>query len=177
MKDELTETWSRLLASVKAHRNRDARYFKPTCLFAVCSLVDKGANPAVPIPVERVICEFDTLVEPVFPLKAGSGWMPLWHLTNDQAWTCTKMGVTVPAEVFRTGRPKTMAQLENAVDSIELSRSTIALWLKKDSRDVLKFELCMMMKSDTDEATRRMGTYLDARFSPAPQYLENNEFI
>lgn len=175
MQKELVENWAPLLNSVELSRDRNARYFKPTCLLAVCSLIDKGADPACPIPVWQIISEFDALVVPIAPKKADRGWMPLWHLRSDGAWTCTKAGVSVSREVFSLGKPRTLHQLISEVDTIELISEAIPLWLNKDSRDELKAALCTIMKVDRDETTQRMGRYLEVVLSAqcdAPEFQE-----
>jgi hypothetical protein len=169
-------TWRSLLESVESHRHREARYFKPTCLLAVCFLIDRGTDPARPIPAIEVIREFKLLIQPVHPSKADSGWMPLWHLMNDLAWICTRLGMPVSREVFRARKPKAAQQLLDAVDAIKVPHDFLDLWMRRESRDWLKSRLCKMMRADGDDATQRVGEYLDGLCKPQLEQHSFEEF-
>ena len=93
-------SWLQLIDSIEVHRDSRARYFKPVCVIAVCSLIDKEKLSVEAIPASEVVNEFQKIVSQVFPLKAGNGWMPLWHIMRDGAWVCKKNGVPTRREVF-----------------------------------------------------------------------------
>lgn len=126
-------------------------YFKPACLLAVCSLVDRGVEPSSGIAAEAVVQEFERLVHPIFPEKAGNGWMPLWHLMSDAAWVCVKAGIPTPRTVFPQGKPKSRKQLLTSVDSIRLPNGLMPHWQEKSAREELKRRLCLMLSADRDE--------------------------
>lgn len=167
MNQEIEVSWAPLLEAVKANRDPRAKYYMPTCLVAVCSLVDKGADPRSVLSAEAVVEEFHVLVNSVNPQKAKNGWMPLWHLMNSHAWVCKKEGIQTSREVFPNTeqKPKWKRQLLQAVDSIDLSGRYLQLWCSKDRRDELQSLLCAMLIADADDETRRIGELLEARLN------------
>jgi len=165
MNQEIEVSWAPLLEAVSANRDPRAKYYMPTCLFAVCSLLDKGSNPMSGLSAEAVVEEFYVLVNPVNPQKAKNGWMPLWHLMNSQAWVCKKEGIQTSREAFPNAekKPKWKRQLLQAVDSIDLSGRYYQLWCSKDRRDELRSLLCAMLRADVDDETRQIGEHLEVR--------------
>lgn len=164
MNDSDQTCWDDLLQTVEHSRDPRAAYFKPACLLALCSLIDRSVEAVSRIPAEAVIKEFERLVEPVFPKKARNGWMPLWHLTSDRAWVCLKGEVPTPRTVFAAGKPRTSRQLLSAVDSIELPDRLLQRWHNQGSRDDLKRRLCLMLSEDLDEQSNVAGDYFAKRF-------------
>lgn len=155
-------SWLQLISSIEVHRDSRARYFKPVCVIAVCSLIDKGELSTKAIPANVVVNEFQKIVSQVFPLKAGNGWMPLWHLMRDGAWVCKKNGVPTRREVFTLTKPKSKKELLSAVDEIDCSSTYGQLWSDKQSRDQLRGLMIALLLSDLDQDANLMGEYLIA---------------
>jgi len=155
-------SWLHLINSIEIHRDKRARYYKPVCVIAVCNLIDKRHLSIQAIPAIEVVNEFQKIVNQVFPLKAGNGWMPLWHLMRDGAWVCKKDGVATRREIFPLTKPKSKKELLNAVDVIDCSNKYDSLWLDKKSRDHLINMMVALLVSDIDTDANLMGAYFSA---------------
>ena len=160
--EKLQSNWVEMIESIAVHRDVRARYFKPTCVVAVCALIDRGVAPINAIPAVEVVQEFDSLVSNVFPKKSGHGWMPMWHLMRDGAWVCKKNGVPTGREVFKLTKPKSKKEMLKEVDTIDCSNRFGALWDEAISRDQLRSMMCALLLTDQDEDANLMGEYLSA---------------
>lgn len=155
-------SWARLIDSIEIHRDVRARYFKPTCVVAVCNLLDGGIGPIEALPAARVVDEFDRLVSKVFPQKSGQGWMPMWHLMRDGAWICKKNGATTQRDIFKIGKPRSKSETLKAVDTIDCSGQFGMLWRNEKSRQQLKTMMCNLLLADLDAEANLMGEFLRA---------------
>jgi predicted restriction endonuclease len=154
-----SSSWDALLQSVDKARDSRARYFKPSCLLAVCSVLDKGVEPEPGIPADAVIEEFRNLVHPLYPDKGMSGWMPLWHLMSDGAWVCFNGSNPTPRNAFTQGKPKSLKQLLQAVDTIKLPSNLIHKWKDSKQREELKRRICDMLLNDDNKQANASGLY------------------
>jgi predicted restriction endonuclease len=168
MKERNRTDWDQLLHSLQRSRDARARYFKPACLLALCSMIDRSKEAHSRFPAEAVIKEFEDLVRAVFPLNAKSGWMPLWHLSSDGAWTCLKGEVQTTRTAFAAGKPRTKRQLLSAVDTIELPYQLMQVWHHPDRRNELKEHLIYMLRTDKDHQANVAGDYFARWFGMAP---------
>ncbi len=155
-------TWTKLITSIEVHRDTRARYYKPTCVIAVCNLIDRGVGSFSFVPADQVIEEFSRLVSNLFPNKADMGFMPMWHLINDGAWVCKKNGVPTLREDFPRTKPKTKKEALNKIDSIDCSTQFGVLWQDEKSRNKLRTMMCKLLLLDNDEDANLMGEYLYA---------------
>lgn len=160
--NELETSWASLIASIEIHRDVRARYFKPTCVVAVCNLLDDGVGSIEAVAAKSIVAEFERLVSAVFPEKSGHGWMPMWHLMRDGAWVCKKSGVPTQRDVFKIGKPRSKTETLNAVDTIDCSGSFARLWGDKKSRHQLKAMMCSLLLADLDADANLMGEFLSA---------------
>jgi hypothetical protein len=159
--------WEVLIQSVSRSRDRRARYYKPTCLFAVTLLFDENEVTTTEIRLEPVLKKFYQLVSPVFPNSAENGWMPFWHLTpRDHAWVFVKAGREVTKSAFpREGKPRTRVQLGRQVDYASVPKDAQHLWNSKVARAELRRKLVEMLLTDSDSvAAQAMGEYLSVRY-------------
>ncbi len=62
MNESIPNDWVELLQSVQRSRDSRAKYFKPACLLALCSLLDRGTDVGRRFPAQAVIKEFEDLV-------------------------------------------------------------------------------------------------------------------
>lgn len=155
-------SWSRLVDSIATSRDVRAKYFKPTCVVAVCNLLDQGIGTIEALPAANVVAEFERLVSKVFPQKANHGWMPMWHLVRDGAWVCVKNGVPTQRDEFKIGKPRSKKEMLNAVDTIDCSGQFGFLWRSEQSRQQLKAMMCSLLLADQDEGANLMGEFLRA---------------
>lgn len=163
-------SWTRLIDSIASHRDVRARYFKPTCVVAVCNLFDSGIGSIDALPADKVVEEFDRLVSKVFPQKSGQGWMPMWHLMRDGAWVCKKNGVVTQRDIFKIGKPKSKSETLKAVDTIDCSGPYENLWRSKNSRQQLKTTMSNLLLFESDLDAILMGEFLSAlNEAPADQ--------
>lgn len=153
-------SWARLVESVTVHRDVRARYFKPTCLIAVCNLLDNSEIPLSKVPAEAIIDEFERLIASVFPLKKSNGWRPMWHLQRDGAWTCKKGGTKTSREVFAEGKPRSRSETLKAVDSVDCANEFSDLWGAPAARDSLRSMMGALMLSDQDLNSNLVGEFL-----------------
>ena len=160
--NETESTWTKLIDSIEVHRDIRARYFKPTCVVAVCNLIDRGVGSFTSVPAELVVDEFERLVSNLFPNKSSQGWMPMWHLMRDGAWVCKKDEVPTRREVFPLTKPRSKKETLNVVDTIDCSIQFGALWQSKKSRNQLRTMMCALLLADQDEDANLMGEYLHA---------------
>ena len=174
MNESISRNWDELLQSVQRSRDARAKYFKPACLFAVCSLLDRSTDGVARFPAQAIIKEFEVLVEPVFPAKAGNGWMPLWHLSSDGAWACFKGEVRTPRTAFPAGKPKSRRQLLSAVDCIELPDQLLQQWHHKGGREELKRRLIHLLRADNDQQANVAGEYFARLVGIVPDALSAN---
>lgn len=174
MNESIPHYWLELLQSVQRSRDSRAKYFKPACLLAMCSLLDRSTDVVRRVAAQAVIKEFEDLVGPVFPAKAGSGWMPLWHLSSDGAWACFKGNVRTPRTAFPAGKPKSRSQLLSAVDCIELPDHLLHQWHRKDSREGLKRQLIHLLRTENDQQAKVAGEYFARLYAGAPGALSEN---
>ena len=173
--NETESTWTKLIDSIEVHRDIRARYFKPTCVVAVCNLIDRGVGSFTSVPAELVVDEFERLVSNLFPNKSSQGWMPMWHLMRDGAWVCKKDEVPTRREVFPLTKPRSKKETLNVVDTIDCSIQFGALWQSKKSRNQLRTMMCALLLADQDEDANLMGEYLHAlnvehNFEPGPSH-------
>ena len=174
MNESIPNDWVELLQSVQRSRDSRAKYFKPACLLALCSLLDRGTDVARRFAAEAVIKEFEDLIGPVFPAKAGNGWMPLWHLSSDGAWACFKGDVRTPRTAFPAGKPKSRSQLLTAVDYIQLPDHLLHQWHRKASRQELKRRLIHLLRTEDDQQANVAGEYFARLFEFAPDASSEN---
>jgi predicted restriction endonuclease len=155
-------SWARLIDSIEIHRGVRARYFKPTCVVAVCNLLDSGIGSIDELPAAGVVEEFDRLVSKVFPQKSGQGWMPMWHLMRDGAWICKNNGAATQRDIFKIGKPRSKSETLKAVDTIDCSGQFGMLWRSEQSRQQLKMMMCNLLLADLDPEANLMGEFLSA---------------
>lgn len=160
--DQTGSTWTKMIDSIEVHRDTRARYYKPTCVIAVCNLIDRGVGSFTSVPAELVVEEFERLVTNLFPSKASQGWMPMWHLMRDGAWVCKKDGLPTPREVFPLTKPRSKKETLNVVNTIDCSIQFGALWKSKEKRNQLRTMMCALLLADQDDDANLMGEYLRA---------------
>ena len=164
--------WSVLMDSVRRHRDIRARYFKPTCLFAVSQLIDEGIISESRLEPGPVIDRFSVLVQPVYPEAASRGWMPFWHLTRDKAWNCYHETILVTRKSFPPiGKPRSRRKLTDVIEYASVPETMSRYWRNRVSRKLLRKEIVEMLLKDDDISAQAMGEYLNVC------YLEDQESI
>jgi predicted HNH restriction endonuclease len=155
-------SWASLINSIENTRDPRALYFKPTCVVAVCNLLDGGIDSIEALPAAKVVEEFDRLVSKVIPQKSGQGWMPMWHLMRDGAWICKKNGAPTQRDIFKIGKPRSKSETLNAVDTIDCTGQFGPLWRSEKSRQELKTMMCNLLLAELDADANLMGEFLSA---------------
>lgn len=155
-------SWASLINSIENTRDPRALYFKPTCVVAVCNLLDSGIDSIEALPAAKVVEEFDRLVSKVFPKKSGQGWMPMWHLMLDGAWICKKNGTPTQRDIFKIGKPRSKSETLKAVDTIDCTGQFRTLWRSEKSRQQLKTMMCNLLLTELDADANLMGEFLSA---------------
>ncbi len=151
------EPWSSLLASVRRRRSVEARFFKPICLIAAADVIESGEALPESIRPDPVIRRFGELVEPIFPKRAHLGCEPLWHLSNDGAWTFFKGGAPVRAEDFGPARkPKSKTGLLRRVDAARVPDDALHGWRSPEGRAKLRRLVLDLLGSDADADSARI---------------------
>jgi predicted restriction endonuclease len=160
--DPTVSTWTKMIESIEVHRDIRARFFKPTCVIAVCNLIDQGVGSFTSLSAKLVVEEFERLVSNLFPNKASQGWMPMWHLMSDGAWICKKDGVPTRREDFPLTKPRSKNGLLKVVDTIDCSSQFGVLWKSKKSRNQLRTMMIALLLADQDKEANLIGEYLHA---------------
>lgn len=164
----LDYAWESFLPSVRSRRHRDARFYKPTCLFAVTQLLDDGHVTPERIPLDAVLDRFSSLVSAVFPHAADRGWAPFWHLSRDGAWTCYRGPRAVVRADFRQGKPDSLRTSRAKIEFAAVPVSVQHDWSSPAARLALRQHTLRMMLGDEDPASQAMGEYLRSRFETDP---------
>lgn len=157
--------WHPLLDSIRTHRSKDARFFKPVCLIAVIDGVLDGTLKPGDIRISAAIERFEEYVSPLFPKRSRLGWRPLWHLSNDEAWVFTRKGQKVKPDQFGSARkPDSLGQLLAKVDHLTVPRNMLRPW--KTERDLLALreQLLAMLEQD-DLASRLIAGQLRSAYT------------
>lgn len=162
-----------VIRSVKNHRDRRARYYKPVCVLAALDLVDRGILSPDHLTTSNVLDRFYELVNPIFPSSADKGWMPFWHLTSDKLWQCRgNTDTKITRSHFPAQKPRTRNQLVRTVTHAVVDAQNLPLWTTRSSRQSLAMELISMLESDSDIAASAMGTYVK---NMLPLVIEDRE--
>jgi hypothetical protein len=156
----MTSAWEPLLTSVTKRRSYDARFYKPVCLIAVIDAVSDGAVAVSDIDPQQVMDRFADYVAPLFPDRAGMGWRPFWHLSNDGAWRFRKNGRLVGPEDFGQERkPNSRGRLLSSIDHVAVSSAMRSTWRDASARAELRRAVLMMLEADDIEC-RAMANVL-----------------
>lgn len=134
-----TGVWEGLLRSVGSHRHRDARHLKPICLHVVSVGLDRGElDPDDIDPSYVVEGVASILLAAGLPLPTRL-WRPLWHLTNDGAWSFMGPAGRVGPDDFGPGRkPESLSAIGAKVDRIEVRDPLREYWLSSADRSTLR---------------------------------------
>jgi hypothetical protein len=107
---------------------------RPRVLAAVDVFDHGGATPD-DISPQLVLDRFQEIVAPVFPHRSRRGWMPLWHLTNNGAWTFYSANRPIVAADFGTHRgPRSEAGLLRLVERARIPDSMREAWQSPTAR-------------------------------------------
>lgn len=164
-----TTGWEDLLASVRSHRHRDARHLKPTCLYVVSAGLDDGDLVPDDIDpgfvIERIA---SILLSAGLPLPSRL-WRPLWHLTNDGAWSFIGSSGRVGPEDFGIGRkPESLSAIGAKVNRIGVDDALRSLWLSAPDRSVLRDLVFDMLAEGDSNSQAVAGVLARGRAETAP---------
>lgn len=161
--------WEAMLASVRSHRNRDARHLKPVCLYVVSQGIDDGEldpdDIDAGLAIEGVA---STLIRAGLPLPTRL-WRPLWHLTNDGAWDFVGPSGRVGPEDFGPGRkPESLSAIGAKVERIGVGDALRGHWLSASDRSALR-DLVLVMLEEGDVNCEAVASVLGgSRVDEAP---------
>ena len=142
--------WNTLIRSIRRGRAPSARFFKPVCVIAAIDLADHGSLVSDLLHSKLIVRQFSDYVEPFFPERAGSGWQPLWFLSNDGLWTFYRKGRALDRTSFANGMPKTEKQLFEKFDTQCISPGYKSLWEAAESRKELRDQMLLMLDGDAE---------------------------
>jgi hypothetical protein len=166
----MNEAWQRMLLSVEKRRDRDARFFKPTCLLAVIDGIDDASLSPSDLDAEKVVARFSSYLSEILPDRADSGWRPFWHLSRDGAWAFSKAGRIVGPENFRTQRkPNSRRELMTKIDHVFVPSAERIFWLDPAARRELRASVIAMLEAD-DADCRLVAAHL-RQFQHDPDFI------
>lgn len=157
---ESEELLKQLVNSVRKHRSIKALFYKPTCVVAVCDLLDRGHGMHSTLSAEDVLAEFSRIVEKVAPERSNMGWMPMWHLTTDNAWVCKKNGRVTSKEAFFAKKPKSRGQALASIELIDFTGVYHDLWQNNSQRAMLRDQMRLILLDDEDQVSNLLGKSL-----------------
>ena len=142
-------------------RSRDARYYKPLCVFVVCDLIEKGIVDVEKIKFSSVNEAFNEIIAPLNLPGIGKAFEPFWHLSTPGFWACYSYdSVVVKHDAFSSGRPKTQKQLEKEVDHAVPSLTAREWFATKENRAQLMLLLTDLLIASDDKESKKIGEYL-----------------
>ncbi|MER9632697.1 DUF3883 domain-containing protein [Mesorhizobium sp. M0228] len=152
--------WVDLMKSVVARRSRDAPFFKPACLIAVIDLIGMGRLDPTDIDADQVVEHMNTLVDGIHMGRRDMRWRPIWHLSNDGAWTFTKAGRRIGPQDFQPARkPDSLRQWRESFDRVTVPPTMLEYWKSEADRTTLR-RAALAMLEDGNEACRRLASRL-----------------
>lgn len=156
-----------ILESLAKHRDVRARFYKPALLWSLMSFIEREGRKAWTVGVSSLIDEFEALVRPFSPSRADIGWMPLWHMKNDGAWSfLTRDDGPVLSSDFNAGKPKTKKQFEKVVNSMVVNIQLKQTLDSEAGRVYLRSRLIAMLRADREDESSLFADYLEGLSEP-----------
>jgi hypothetical protein len=149
----IEESWSTFFNSIK-NSKRDWRslnkIYKPACLFAIINIIESNKPKKNLIDIIEILEEFNNIVGPVCSSATYKGYLPLWHLTTDNAWICLDSNDNEISKLdFRNKKnPKSEKELISKCKKIKFSEELGLCWLKPSNRDLLKHLIISILSND-----------------------------
>jgi hypothetical protein len=158
---------------VSKRRSYDARFFKPVCLIAVLDGLDAGTLDARDIDPTTAVDLFRRRVGPLFPKRAGLGWRPFWHLSNDGAWYFFRQGERIwPEDFGKPRKPNSMGGLFRRIDRVSVPPETEVDWALAERRNRLRRDVLQLLLNDPDPDCQLIGAHLaEEGVAPGPAEL------
>lgn len=171
----MTRPIDEILNSVEKHRDVSARFYKPAILWCATALVEREHYEPSELGPELLIEEFKALVEPFSSERSENGWMPLWHMKNDGAWSFfTSDKKIVEASVYAMGKPKTRKQFDQHIYSLAMNKQLAAALSLASGRAYLRSRIISMLVNDDENESSLFADYLTDLSDPV--YLDEREW-
>lgn len=156
-----------VLDSLGKHRDVRARFYKPAILWSLTSVIEREDREAWTVGVNELIDEFELLVRPFSSSRADVGWMPLWHMKNDGAWTFLgNDDRLVLSSDFNAGKPKTKKQFEKTIYSMVVNAHLEKVLNSDAGRAYLRSRVISMLRADREEESALFADYLEGLSEP-----------
>lgn len=149
--------WGDLIKSVAARRSRDAPFFKPVCLMAMVDLITEGRIDPDDIDVDQLEKRISVMVNGIHAGRPDMRWRPIWHLSNDGAWTHSKAGRPIGPDDFDPARkPDSWREWRDSFDRVAVPPAMLTHWRSARDRSALRRAALIMLETG-NEACRSLA--------------------